>query len=105
MEKSDQKKLDQNKKRESLQKEKNQIFRQLPRVDELMKKENVRKLAEKEGYERVLWAVRDSVENLRNEIAQGIQNGISEFEAKEKIQKFLYEIELSSKKSEVNQLL
>ena len=38
MEKSDQKKLDQNKKRESLQKEKNQIFRQLPRVDELMKK-------------------------------------------------------------------
>ena len=105
MEKSDQKKLDQNKKRESLQKEKNQIFRQLPRVDELMKKENVRKLAEKEGYERVLWAVRDSVENLRNEIAQGIQNGISEFEAKERIQKFLYEIELSSKKSEVNHLL
>ena len=105
MERSDQKKLDQNKKRESLQKEKNQIFRQLPRVDELMKKENVRKLAEKEGYERVLWAVRDSVENLRNEIAQGIQNGISEFEAKEKIQKFLYEIELSSKRSEVNQLL
>lgn len=105
MEKSDQKKLDQNKKRESLQKEKNQIFRQLPRVDELMKKENVRKLAEKEGYERVLWAVRDSVENLRNEIAQGIQNGISEFEAKEKIQKFLYEIESGAKKSEVNQRL
>ena len=105
MEKSDQKKLDQNKKRESLQKEKNQIFRQLPRVDELMKKENVRKLAEKEGYERVLWAVRDSVENLRNEIAQGILNGISEFEAKEKIQKFLYEIESGAKKSEVNQRL
>ena len=46
--------LDQNKKRENLQKEKNQIFRLLPRVDELMKKENVQRLAEKEGYERVL---------------------------------------------------
>ena len=45
------------------------------------------------------------MENLRNEIAQGIQNGISEFEAKEKIQEFLYEIELSSKRSEVNQRL
>ena len=30
--------LDQNKKRENLQKEKNQIFRLLPRVDDLMKK-------------------------------------------------------------------
>ena len=60
--------LDQNKKRENLQKEKNQIFRLLPRVDDLMKKENVQRLAEKEGYERVLGAVRDSVENLRNEI-------------------------------------
>ena len=46
--------LDQNKKRENLQKEKNQIFRLLPRVDDLMKKENVQRLAEKEGYERVL---------------------------------------------------
>lgn len=46
--------LDQNKKRENLQKEKNQIFRLLPRVDDLMKKENVQSLAEKEGYERVL---------------------------------------------------
>ena len=62
--------LDQNKKRENLQKEKNQIFRLLPRVDDLMKKENVQRLAEKEGYERVLGAVRDSVENLRNEISQ-----------------------------------
>lgn len=44
--------LDQNKKRENLQKEKNQIFRLLPRVDDLMKKENVQRLAEKEGYER-----------------------------------------------------
>ena len=61
--------LDQNKKRENLQKEKNQIFRLLPRVDDLMKKENVQRLAEKEGYERVLGAVRDSVENLRNEIS------------------------------------
>ena len=52
--------LDQNKKRENLQKEKNQIFRLLPRVDDLMKKENVQRLAEKEGYERVLGAVRDS---------------------------------------------
>ena len=70
--------LDQNKKRENLQKEKNQIFRLLPRVDDLMKKENVQRLAEKEGYERVLGAVRDSVENLRNEISQGIKKGISE---------------------------
>jgi L-seryl-tRNA(Ser) seleniumtransferase len=54
--------LDQNKKRENLQKEKNQIFRLLPRVDDLMKKENVQRLAEKEGYERVLGVVRDSVE-------------------------------------------
>ena len=38
--------LDQNKKRENLQKEKNQIFRLLPRVDDLMKKENVQRLAE-----------------------------------------------------------
>ena len=97
--------LDQNKKRENLQKEKNQIFRLLPRVDDLMKKENVQRLAEKEGYERVLGAVRDSVENLRNEISQGIKKGISEHEAKEMIQKFLYEIESSSKKSEVNHLL
>ena len=94
-------KSDQNKKRENLQKEKNQIFRLLPRVDDLMKKENVQRLAEKEGYERVLGAVRDSVENLRNEISQGIKKGISEHEAKEMIQKFLYEIESSSKKSEV----
>ena len=43
-------KSDQNKKRENLQKEKNQIFRLLPRVDDLMKKENVQRLAEKEGY-------------------------------------------------------
>ena len=77
--------LDQNKKRENLQKEKNQIFRLLPRVDDLMKKENVQRLAEKEGYERVLGAVRDSVENLRNEISQGIKKGISEHEAKEMI--------------------
>ena len=98
-------KSDQNKKRENLQKEKNQIFRLLPRVDDLMKKENVQRLAEKEGYERVLGAVRDSVENLRNEISQGIKKGISEHEAKEMIQKFLYEIESSSKKSEVNHLL
>ena len=91
--------------RENLQKEKNQIFRLLPRVDDLMKKENVQRLAEKEGYERVLGAVRDSVENLRNEISQGIKKGISEHEAKEMIQKFLYEIESSSKKSEVNHLL
>lgn len=70
-----------------------------------MKKENVQRLAEKEGYERVLGAVRDSVENLRNEISQGIKNGISEHEAKEMIQKFLHEIESSSKKSEVNHLL
>ena len=97
--------LDQNKKRENLQKEKNQIFRLLPRVDDLMKKENVQRLAEKEGYERVLGVVRDSVENLRNEISQGIKKGISEHEAKEMIQKFLYEIESSSKKSEVNHLL
>ena len=69
-------KSDQNKKRENLQKEKNQIFRLLPRVDDLMKKENVQRLAEKEGYERVLGAVRDSVENLRNEISQGIKKGI-----------------------------
>ena len=41
-------KSDQNKKRENLQKEKNQIFRLLPRVDDLMKKENVQRLAEKE---------------------------------------------------------
>ena len=34
--------LDQNKKRENLQKEKNQIFRLLPRVDDLMKKETFR---------------------------------------------------------------
>lgn len=66
-----------------------------------MKKENVQRLAEKEGYERVLGAVRDSVENLRNEISQGIKKGISEHEAKEMIQKFLYEIESSSKKSKV----
>ena len=98
-------KSDQNKKRENLQKEKNQIFRLLPRVDDLMKKENVQRLAEKEGYERVLGAVRDSVENLRNEISQGIKKGISEHEAKEMIQKFLYEIESSSKKSEVNYIL
>ncbi len=51
--------------KENLQKEKNQIFRLLPRVDDLMKKENVQRLAEKEGYERVLRAVRDSVENLK----------------------------------------
>ena len=91
--------------RENLQKEKNQIFRLLPRVDDLMKKENVQRLAEKEGYERVLGAVRDSVENLRNEISQGIKKGISEHEAKEMIQKFLHKIESSSKKSEVNHLL
>ena len=71
----------------------------------IWKKENVQRLAEKEGYERVLGAVRDSVENLRNEISQGIKKGISEHEAKEMIQKFLYEIESSSKKSEVNHLL
>lgn len=41
----------------------------------------------------ILGAVRDSVENLRNEISQGIKKGISEHEAKEMIQKFLYEIE------------
>ena len=35
-------KSDQNKKRENLQKEKNQIFRLLPRVDDLMKKEMFR---------------------------------------------------------------
>lgn len=97
--------LDQNKKRENLQKEKNQIFRLLPRVDDLMKKENVQRLAEKEGYERVLGVVRDSVENLRNEISQGIKKGISEHEAKEMIRNFLYEIESSSRKSEVNHLL
>lgn len=97
--------LDQNKKRENLQKEKNQIFRLLPRVDDLMKKENVQRLAEKEGYERVLGVVRGSVENLRNEISQGIKKGISEQEAKEMIRKFLYEIESSSRKSEVNHLL
>ena len=34
--------LDQNKKRENLQKEKNQIFRLLPRVDDLMKKKMFR---------------------------------------------------------------
>ena len=45
------------------------------------------------------------MENLRNEISQGIKKGISEHEAKEMIQKFLYEIESSSKKSEVNHLL
>ena len=83
---------DQNKKRENLQKEKNQIFRLLPRVDDLMKKENVQRLAEKEGYERVLGAVRDSVENLRNEISQGIKKGISEHEAKKMIQKLLIRI-------------
>ena len=37
--------LDQNKKRENLQKEKNQIFRLLPRVDDLMKKENVQDMS------------------------------------------------------------
>lgn len=34
--------LDQNKKRENLQKEKNQIFRLLPRVDDLMKRRTFR---------------------------------------------------------------
>ena len=41
-------KSDQNKKRENLQKEKNQIFRLLPLVDDMMTKENVQRLAVKE---------------------------------------------------------
>ena len=55
-------KSDQNKKRENLQKEKNQIFRLLPRVDDLMKKENVQRLAEKDmsvfsEQSEILWRI------------------------------------------------
>lgn len=97
----------QDKKRKSsvLQEKKNQIFRLLPRVDDLMKKEKVQKLIEKEGYERVLCAVRGAVDQLRNEIAEDLHAGISESDTKEKIHEFLQSIEDGRKKSRVQDLL
>lgn len=101
----EQSKKDKKRKTSVLQEKKNQIFRLLPRVDDLMKKEKVQKLIEKEGYERVLCAVRGAVDQLRNEIAEDLHAGISENDTKEKIHEFLQMIEDGRKKSSVQDLL
>lgn len=102
MEQSKQKKKSES---EITMEKKNRIYRLLPRVDELMRQKKVQQMVAKEGYDRIRSLVRQSVDQLRNEITGELSRGISEKDAKEKIEQFLRSLETGFEKTKVEDLL